>query len=317
MLLLVGIGRDQSSALWRPVSDALAAAKRDTDVVGWFKQGSMMGVMLTETGASPSTARRAVEDRVRRELAKRLDPASIPQVSLNIHTHPDGNERADSLPTNLRSSQSSATALAKRALDITGSLTLLLVLAPALLVIAALVKLTSPGPIFFRQVRVGRGAKLFTMLKFRTMFANADHALHRDYVSWFIKSSGQGHGDNNKALFKLTHDPRITRIGRVLRKTSLDELPQFINVLRGEMSLVGPRPPLSYELEQYKSWHRRRVLDVKPGITGLWQVTGRSRTTFDEMVRLDLQYARTSSLWVDIKILLATPRAVISGRGAC
>jgi lipopolysaccharide/colanic/teichoic acid biosynthesis glycosyltransferase len=149
------------------------------------------------------------------------------------------------------------------------------------------------------------------------MNANADHSLHRDYVSWFIKSSGQRQNGNNTGLFKLADDPRVTPVGRVLRKTSLDELPQFINVLRGEMSLVGPRPPLPYELEQYKFWHRRRVLDVKPGITGLWQVTGRSRTTFDEMVRLDLQYARTASLWIDIKILLATPRAVISGRGAC
>jgi len=149
------------------------------------------------------------------------------------------------------------------------------------------------------------------------MFANADHALHRDYVSWFIQTSGQAQAGGHNGVFKLTHDPRITPIGRLLRKTSLDELPQFLNVLTGEMSLVGPRPPIPYELEQYKPWHCRRVLDAKPGITGLWQVSGRSRTTFDEMVRLDLRYARTRSLWTDIKILLATPRAVISGKGAC
>jgi lipopolysaccharide/colanic/teichoic acid biosynthesis glycosyltransferase len=117
--------------------------------------------------------------------------------------------------------------------------------------------------------------------------------------------------------FRLVDDPRVTPLGRVLRKTSLDELPQLWNVLRGDMSLVGPRPALPYELEQYKPWHRRRVFEAKPGVTGLWQVTGRSRTTFDEMVRLDLQYARRCSLWTDIKILLATPAAVISGRGAC
>ena len=132
----------------------------------------------------------------------------------------------------------------------------------------------------------------------------------------FIKSSAQLHPTGRKAVFKLTNDPRVTPIGRMLRKTSLDELPQLWNVLRGDMSLVGPRPPLAYEVEQYRPWHRRRVLEAKPGITGLWQVKGRSRTTFDEMVRLDLQYARTRSLWTDIKILLATPRAVISGKGA-
>ena len=120
-----------------------------------------------------------------------------------------------------------------------------------------------------------------------------------------------------EGVFKITNDPRVTRVGRVLRKTSLDELPQFINVLLGSMSLVGPRPPIPYEVEQYKPWHCRRVVDAKPGITGLWQVTGRSRTTFDEMVRLDLRYARTRSLWIDIKILLQTPAAVIAGKGAC
>jgi lipopolysaccharide/colanic/teichoic acid biosynthesis glycosyltransferase len=151
------------------------------------------------------------------------------------------------------------------------------------------------------------------------MRANADHGIHHNYVSWFITASdkNKSQGPEKDKIFKLTNDPRITPIGHLLRKTSLDELPQLWNVLKGEMSLVGPRPPLWYELKEYKAWHRHRVLEVKPGITGLWQVNGRSRTTFDEMVRLDLRYARTRSLWIDIKILLATPRAVISGKGAC
>ena len=118
-------------------------------------------------------------------------------------------------------------------------------------------------------------------------------------------------------VFKIVNDPRVTPIGHFLRRSSLDELPQFWNVLKGDMSLVGPRPPLPYEVARYKSWHRRRVVEAKPGITGLWQVTGRSRTTFDDMVRLDLRYARGHSLWADIKILLATPAAVIKGKGAC
>jgi lipopolysaccharide/colanic/teichoic acid biosynthesis glycosyltransferase len=159
--------------------------------------------------------------------------------------------------------------------------------------------------------------KPFMMLKFRTMRVDADDAIHHQFVSSFIKPSGRSTETGKTGLFKIEDDPRVTSIGRFLRKSSLDELPQLWNVLRGEMSLVGPRPPLQYEVEQYQSWHRRRVLEAKPGLTGLWQVSGRSRTTFDEMVRLDLRYARTYSVWNDIKILLATPRAVISGKDAC
>ena len=131
-----------------------------------------------------------------------------------------------------------------------------------------------------------------------------------DYIKRFIA------GNVNETVYKITEDPRVTRVGRFLRKTSLDELPQFFNVLRGEMSLVGPRPPIPYELEAYDIWHRRRLLEVKPGITGLWQVNGRSKLRFDDMVRLDLQYATAWSLWLDIKILLQTPRAVFSREGA-
>jgi lipopolysaccharide/colanic/teichoic acid biosynthesis glycosyltransferase len=159
--------------------------------------------------------------------------------------------------------------------------------------------------------------KSFTMLKFRTMHTNADDTIHHEYVTRFINASVDTTAAANPGIFKMMNDPRVTPIGHFLRKTSLDELPQLWNVLRGDMSLVGPRPPVPYEVEQYKPWHCRRVVDAKPGITGLWQVTGRSRTTFDEMVRLDLRYARTQSLWTDIKILLATPAAVIAGKGAC
>ena len=202
----------------------------------------------------------------------------------------------------------------KRVLDIAGSAALMLMLLPVYMVVAALVKLTSDGPVFFRQDRVGRMGQPFRMLKFRTMKVNSDSAIHQKYVSDFISSSDRL---DKSGVFKIVNDPRVTPVGHILRKTSLDELPQFWNVLRGDMSLVGPRPPLAYEVQQYKPWHYRRVLEAKPGITGLWQVTGRSRTTFDDMVRLDLRYARTCSVWTDVKILLATPRAVISGKGAC
>jgi lipopolysaccharide/colanic/teichoic acid biosynthesis glycosyltransferase len=179
------------------------------------------------------------------------------------------------------------------------------------------VKLSSRGPVLFHQMRIGQMLKPFMMCKFRTMYVNADHGIHHNYVSWFITSSDKGQAQDKNKIFKLTNDPRITPIGHFLRRTSLDELPQLWNVLVGQMSLVGPRPPLWYEVQQYKPWHRHRVMEAKPGITGLWQVTGRSRTTFDEMVRLDLRYAKKKSLWADIKILLATPAAVIKGNGAC
>jgi lipopolysaccharide/colanic/teichoic acid biosynthesis glycosyltransferase len=172
--------------------------------------------------------------------------------------------------------------------------------------------------VFFRQQRVGQFGQHFTFLKFRSMRTNNDHSVHKEFITKFIASqaSRQSTNGNGEGVFKLTNDPRITAVGRFLRRTSLDELPQFLNVLGGEMSLVGPRPPIPYELAAYQTWHRRRVLEVKPGITGLWQVTGRSRVNFDEMVRLDLRYATTWSPALDFTILMRTPLAVIKGDGA-
>src|SRR5262249_40247497 len=155
-------------------------------------------------------------------------------------------------------------------------------LAPLFLLIAAVVKFRSPGPVLYRQMRIGQMMKPFAMLKFRTMYVNAQPGLHKEFVSQFIRSSRELEAACG-SFFKIANDPRVTPVGRLLRRTSLDELPQLWNVLRGDMSLVGPRPPLPYEVEQYKSWHTRRVIDAKPGITGLWQVRGRSRTTFEEM----------------------------------
>ena len=150
------------------------------------------------------------------------------------------------------------------------------------------------------------------------MYVNNNPQIHRDYVQRLIAGGSKGEPQDLKEskVYKISADPRVTPVGKFLRRTSLDELPQLWNVLRGEMSLVGPRPPIPYEFEIYASWHRRRVLEIKPGVTGLWQVSGRSRVTFDDMVRLDLRYAKTWSLWLDLKILLATPRAVLYGEGA-
>jgi len=206
----------------------------------------------------------------------------------------------------------------KRMMDIVGSLIGIIFFFPLMFIIALMIKLTSDGPILFKQKRLGYLGKPFTFLKFRTMYVDCDEKLHQDYVHKLIRgeTDSTNFGSSQQPLFKLENDPRITRIGRYLRKLSLDELPQFFNVLSGDMSLVGPRPPIRYELEEYQNWHFRRILEVKPGITGLWQVYGRSMTTFDEMVRLDLQYIREKSILLDLKILFKTFGAVFNTKGA-
>lgn len=326
ILLLLDLTEEAEVPVRVAAAEALMAAKRETDVMGWFEDGSVLGLVLPQLGAFEASSVPELERRVRRELSKRLGAESAARLAIKVHVHPELKEIADAAfePVDPllgdfrthRNKTSFADAL-KRGLDVLGSLGLLVLMSPLMVLIAILVKATSRGPVFFRQERIGQRGKPFIMLKFRSMRPDAGNAIHKDYVTWFIKSSGESKDAASTGVFKITNDPRITAIGRILRNTSLDEFPQFINVLRGEMSLVGPRPPLPYEVEQYKPWHLRRVLEAKPGITGLWQVTGRSRTTFDEMVRLDIRYAHTVSLWTDIKILLATPRAVISGKGAC
>jgi lipopolysaccharide/colanic/teichoic acid biosynthesis glycosyltransferase len=191
-------------------------------------------------------------------------------------------------------------------------------LSPILLAITIAIKLTSNGPVLFKQQRVGQYGKLFTVLKFRSMYVNNDHNVHKEYVTKLIANQAERKKavGVSEGVYKLTNDRRITPLGQFLRRTSLDELPQFFNVLWGDMSLVGPRPAIPYELAAYQTWHRRRILEAKPGITGLWQVTGRSLVKFDDMVRLDLRYATSWSLWLDLWILLRTPMAVIRGAGA-
>src|SRR5438128_7854178 len=325
VLLLVEACGPAAAAVWEAAVASVVAAKHDTDVLGWFRSGTVIGLLQPDTAVGQTRA--GLEPRIHRELARRLGPGAVGTVSIRVHVHPEPEPAeasrlwpVDSLlddEVRWRHQRTTIYDMMKRGLDVVGSLLLLLILSLLFLVIAALIKVTSRGPVLFGQVRIGQRLKPFTMLKFRTMYVDADPRVHHEFVSRFITASGQAGSPADNGFFKLTNDPRVTPVGRFLRKTSLDELPQLWNVLRGDMSLVGPRPPLPYEFEQYQPWHRRRVLEARPGITGLWQVTGRSRTTFDDMVRLDLRYARTRSLWTDVKILLATPVAVISGKGAC
>jgi exopolysaccharide biosynthesis polyprenyl glycosylphosphotransferase len=205
----------------------------------------------------------------------------------------------------------------KRASDIVISTIALLILSPIWLIISLLIKFDSRGAILFKQERVGMDGRIFLCYKFRTMKADADESVHREASLKNIEGLSEANaGNNEKPVFgKVKNDARITKIGSVLRRTSLDELPQFLNVLRGEMSIVGARPPIPYEVEEYDIKHRRR-LDMKPGITGLWQVSGRNRLTFEEMVRIDLYYIENWSLWLDLKIILLTLPAVLRGDGA-
>nr|MBA2354757.1 sugar transferase [Acidobacteriota bacterium] len=305
---------------WGAILRSAAVVKRDSDEVGWLEQGAVLGVIL------PDVSRRGalrMMSHLRRQIATRRGARGLGALSMRLYAQgiEPGPAGAGLLPVDLLidafvtpGREHPASDAAKRGLDLLGSLVLMALFAPVMLVVVLFVKWTSPGAALFRQARVGRRGESFTMLKFRTMHVNAGHGIHKDYATWFITSSGQ-QPRTGAEVFKLTNDPRITPLGRWLRKTSLDELPQFLNVLRGDMSLVGPRPPLPFEVERYQPWHRRRILEAKPGITGLWQVRGRSRTTFDDMVRMDLEYTRTRTLWTDVRILAMTPLAMV--RGGC
>jgi lipopolysaccharide/colanic/teichoic acid biosynthesis glycosyltransferase len=310
------------------LTSVVSDATRETDIIGWYEDGAILAVIFTEinlAGASPITD--VLRSKVETALRDNLDHKIASKLVVTVHLFPESWDKnrpggvADlKLYPDLshQTSRKRISIVVKRVIDIIGSGLLLLFVSPVLAAIALLIKLTSEGPVIFEQERVGQFGKHFKCLKFRTMYVNNDAKIHRDYVRRLItgKTKGQAKEQTGPVLYKITNDPRVTPIGRFLRKTSLDEFPQFWNVLRGEMSLVGPRPPVPYEFEIYDFWHRRRVLEVRPGVTGLWQVNGRSRTCFDDMVRLDLRYSQSWSLWLDLRILLATPRAVFTGDGA-
>jgi lipopolysaccharide/colanic/teichoic acid biosynthesis glycosyltransferase len=307
------------------IVSTLLAASRETDVTGWYKSNSVVGVMFTELGIEDRNAiMSTMLARVSESLRHSLTTEQFNQISISLHLFPeDWDCETPHRPSNptlypdleRRDNSRKFLCAVKRLMDIVGSLLAIVVLSPAFVLIALAIKLTSRGPILYCQRRVGQYGVPFTFFKFRSMCVDNDASEHKEYVKSMITGTAErkpsnGNGD---AVYKLTDDPRITSIGKFLRKTSLDELPQFFNVLMGQMSLVGPRPPISYEVEHYDLWHRRRVLEAKPGITGPWQVNGRNRVKFDDMVRLDLAYARSWSPWLDLKILMRTPRAMADG----
>lgn len=305
------------------IAAALAESTRDTDVTGWYKDHAIMAALCTEI-ADVATAEQVLFVKMAEAIASRVSSKVAEKISISVHCFPDveGSHNGETdfiLYPDLahRAKAKKPGRVLKRATDVVGSLTGLVLCVPFLLLIALAIKLTSEGPVLFKQRRVGQYGREFEFLKFRSMYVNNDANLHKEYVTKFIAGNQDIANRDDKCVYKIKNDPRVTPVGRLLRRTSLDELPQFLNVLRGDMSLVGPRPPVPYEAERYKSWHRRRILEAKPGITGLWQVTGRSRLSFDEMVRLDLEYCQKASLALDLRILLQTPAAVLSGDGAC
>ena len=317
-----------NSDVIRELLQALRSATRATDVTGWYDDGVTIGTIFTEIGdIDGKSVTKALLSKVTSVLAHSLSIEQINRIHISFHVFPEdweSEEHGRTSPSVLHIHPASmdglrrASLMVKRAMDVVGSFLALLLLSPVLALIAAMIKLTSKGPILFKQERVGQYGQKFTFLKFRSMQCKNDTSIHEAFVKDLItrKNNAAPASGEGAKVYKIQHDPRVTSIGRILRRTSLDELPQFINVFRGDMSLVGPRPPIPYEVKCYDIWHKRRLLAVKPGITGLWQVSGRSRIGFDDMVRLDLKYARTWSIWLDIKILLKTPRAVISGDGA-
>jgi lipopolysaccharide/colanic/teichoic acid biosynthesis glycosyltransferase len=306
---------------------AISLSARATDVTGWYKADWVIGVMFTEIamedrGATVSTIISRVSDMLRDHLSLE----QFNRVSVSFHVFPEDWEQQSPKPSNpvfypdlsRQSERKRVPGTLKRGIDIIGSVVALICAFPLFVVIAIAIKATSKGPVFFRQSRIGQRGHPFVFLKFRSMYVGNNPGIHKKYVQQMIAGTAarQPSDTSGPGVFKLTQDPRITKVGSFLRRTSLDELPQFINVLKGEMSLVGPRPSLPYEVEAYDLWHRSRLLEAKPGITGLWQVSARSRVTFDEMVRLDLQYARSWTPWLDLQILLRTPVAVFLGEGA-
>ena len=320
--------RAGDSGTFNKVLSALANSTRETDTRGWYEEPSTLGVIFTELGqdSNGESVASALLSKVTKALSSYLSIGEINEIRLTFQMFPEVWGRRGPVEETesafydrlFRDKEPSRISKAvKRSMDVLGSVLALTIGLPVFLMIALAVKLTSRGPVLFRQERVGQYGRKFSFLKFRSMYVASDDTVHREFVKQFIANENGGKSSHGpSATYKLVRDRRVTPLGRFLRASSFDELPQFLNVLKGDMSLVGPRPPLPYEVESYRVWHRARLLAAKPGITGLWQVAGRSRVMFDDMVRMDLKYANSWSVWLDLKILLQTPHAVLSGNGA-
>jgi len=303
------------------MSHVITNSAREIDVKGWYEFDRCIGIIYTEISESgKDNVVKKILDNIKKSFGQ--EKGNLVDVTYSIFPQPKKQNGDDTDPAsevnfypssiNVLQTKTGARFL-KRFEDIIGSSLLIIIFSPIFIATAALIKLSSKGPVFFTQNRIGFGGKPFKFIKFRSMYVNNDPSIHKEYVKKLISGKAEIAGTGTDVVYKLVDDPRVTKIGKFIRKTSIDELPQFFNVLMGNMSLVGPRPPIQYELENYHIWHKRRVYEIKPGITGYWQVSGRSKTTFDTMVRMDLQYIRKWSLWWDVLLILSTPIAVFKG----
>ena len=279
---------------------------RVSDEVGWFDERRIALMLPSTTVTGARTLARSIVDSL---VAFKSPVASTIYSYPSAHWNGKSTEDITKMEAELTKSIASGyvTPVWKRAMDILGSIIGLAILSPILISIAVLIKIVSPGPIFFRQERIGKAGKRFTFLKFRTMYINNDVSNHKEYLKQLITANGE----EDKPMIKIEADPRVIPFGKFIRKACLDELPQLINVFVGDMSLVGPRPCIPYEAEEYLRWHSRRF-DTNPGMTGLWQVSGKNHLTFREMIRLDILYAEQRSLLLDCYILAKTPLFIVS-----
>jgi exopolysaccharide biosynthesis polyprenyl glycosylphosphotransferase len=314
------------------ITRVLFSTTRDIDMKGWYKHNESIGIILNEISSRNAKNVQVDQQYIPRKICENLTQdlglGRFERLEISCQIFPGdlmllSREKPDDLNRRLNLVLPPVKKMGfafKRMFDIIGSLCAIVLFAPICFLVAALIKLNSPGSVFFKQERVGLYGKKFMFLKFRSMYMNNDPSIHKEFVHNLIQANKPDHIQNVGAQqakdLKIKDDPRVTRIGRFIRKTSIDELPQFFNVLMGDMSLVGPRPPIPYECEEYDIWHRSRVLGMKPGITGLWQVDGRSATSFDDMVRMDIRYIREWSLLLDIKILFKTPLVVLTCKAA-
>lgn len=332
LLMLVNLGntpdKENHIDFTRRLTNSLNSTTREIDLKGWYADNQIIGIIFFDRSSKDIDL---INEKVLGGFNRSgvLDSNLYNKVTISYHPFPEETEeeKADDIEFDSelypdlgeRDAANKQSFYLKRGIDILGSIVAIIIFFPVFIVVPIIIKLTSKGPVFFRQKRIGAFGKTFTFLKFRSMQIDNDTSIHANYVKKLIleqKAYDDGDGDSGEKTYKIKNDPRVTPIGRFLRKTSLDEVPQFINVLVGNMSLVGPRPPIPYELQNYDLWHLRRVLEFKPGITGLWQVKGRSRTTFNEMVRMDINYINRWSLWLDIKLMVMTPFSVLSSSGA-
>lgn len=309
------IRKNNYADIVKNISAILDHTTRNEDIKGWYKSNHTIGIIFTE---ADKDEREKFIEKIKIMLTQSLDAKQVELIKITGLFFPEVRDKDEAarlysnsfLGTLDEKIEKEVCYFIKRSLDIIGSLIAIFIFSPFFIILPILIKFSSSGPVFFKQKRVGKYGQTFPLFKFRSMINDNNCDVHKDFVKNLIN------GKISNSISKIQNDTRITKIGNFLRKSSLDELPQFFNILFGHMSLVGPRPAIQYEVEEYNAWHKRRVLEMKPGLTGFWQVEGRSRTTFDNMVRMDINYIENWSILGDLFLILKTPWVLLTAKGA-